>query len=804
MGQPHSKDILRRSDTLDPMSRLLGVVVSVAQVPGRATVIALCIVLLGALLPATAVAAPESKGKQYIVTLTVADAGKAISPSSKKGRARIKLRPERTEKTTRRLETTHGFRAGHRYDHALSGFAATLSPGQVRKLQREDKVASVQKVRRVHLAGETVPRGIKRVKAAPNGVAGPDIDADVAVLDTGIGPVGNNELNIAGGTNCYIGLGQTEPDDPNDWADTLGHGTHVAGTIGARDNSVGTVGVAPGTRLWSVRVFDGIFGNTASVLCGLDWAVGTKLDPQQPDIEVINMSFEGPRGSQVETCEPGDPDPMHVAVCAAYEAGITMVVAAGNFSVNADTVSPAGYPQVITVGALSDFDGRGGGLAISECTNYKSEIDDTYAHYSNYGRDVDIVAPGTCVRSTAPNASSGGVTAKMSGTSMAAPHVTGAVARYLAGHADPGPDEMRKLVRASGRLDWEPKSDPVWSGVNDSDEPNRVLDVAALVGPKAVRTWVYHENLKVAGSTTVSATRVDVQRGGGYGGKLTLSLAGLPGSVGSAQFGSTDLNGLAALGTRLRLALKTSGPDGRYALVVKANGPNVQPSTDALTLKVDRTGPKVTDLAPRVRGSRTAIGNGRSTQTYLRWNTTDKLSNVVSSRLQRKTGGQAWRYAGTPTGSGTRVTLKPGQENKFRVKSEDSLGNRSTSAAIEARLVVRDSKSGAWRLPAGGRWTTRARAAALGGSILKAQGATANVSIGVSGKAVALVAPIGPYRGKMKVRVDNGAWKTVNLRANTNADRRVVWSRRLSAGDHTIHVRGVSGKSAIDALFIIQ
>ena len=68
----------------------------------------------------------------------------------------------------------------------------------------------------------------------------------------------------------------------------------MAGTIGARDNSVGTIGVAPGAKLWSVRVFEGSTGTEASIVCGLDWAVGTHSNAT-PDIDVINMSIEGPR-----------------------------------------------------------------------------------------------------------------------------------------------------------------------------------------------------------------------------------------------------------------------------------------------------------------------------------------------------------------------------------------------------------------------------------------------------------------------------------------------------------------------------
>ena len=152
----------------------------------------------------------------------------------------------------------------------------------------------------------------------------PDTDVDVAIIDTGIGPVGGNELNVAGGINCAAdGL----PADQ--WQDLyeVGHGTHVAGTIGARDgNGVGVVGVAPGARLWAVRVFDqGGWGDESTVLCGLDWVTSTRVPgaapPGSQPIDVVNMSIEGSRFSYTEECLPGDPDPIHVAVCAADRGG---------------------------------------------------------------------------------------------------------------------------------------------------------------------------------------------------------------------------------------------------------------------------------------------------------------------------------------------------------------------------------------------------------------------------------------------------------------------------------------------------
>ncbi len=114
---------------------------------------------------------------------------------------------------------------------------------------------------------------------------------------------------------------------------------------------------------------------------------------------------------------------------------------------------------------MTDVDGEGWGAGgVSPCAGEAGERDDTYARYSNYGRDIDIVAPGTCVESTRPTVS-GNDTARSSGTSMAAPHVTGAVARYLADHPGTPPDRMRRIVRAAGRMDWNPKSDPLWYGV---------------------------------------------------------------------------------------------------------------------------------------------------------------------------------------------------------------------------------------------------------------------------------------------------------------------------------------------------
>ena len=387
----------------------------------------LCAVMLGALLPGSTLAADQPK-RNYVVTLDIAGADARVVASGRSTRQRIRNRARRVGSVTNRLAGDHGFRPRYRFERAVSGFSARLTAQQAARVARDGQVATVRPARRFKLSGDDlVPRGVRRVKAAPGGSPAPDVNADIAVLDTGVGPVGGGELNIAGGINCA-----QPPDtpgyDPDDWGDSIfnHHGTHVAGTAAARDNGIGTVGVAPGARIWSVRVFEGADGDEATIVCGLLWAISTHDGPDAPPgtqpIEVVNMSLQGPRPQIVEEC-PGAPDDiMHAAVCAAEAVGITMVVAAGNNARNARYTTPAGYDQVITVGSLSDFDGTGYGQATSDCRNYPNEKDDGYASYSNWGADIDILAPGTCVTST--DVGSGHGTRVLTGTSLSLIHIS--------------------------------------------------------------------------------------------------------------------------------------------------------------------------------------------------------------------------------------------------------------------------------------------------------------------------------------------------------------------------------------------
>src|SRR4029079_10876717 len=134
-------------------------------------------------------------------------------------------------------------------------------------------------------------------------------------------------------------------------------------------------------------------------------------------------------------------DPEHKAICNAVARGVTFAVAAGNDGLNAANTVPASYDEVITVSALADFNGQPGGGAAATC---RSDVDDTFADFSNYGPDVDIIAPGVCIYSTWK----GGGYNTISGTSMASPHVAGAAALYKSTHPGASPQQVKDALIA--------------------------------------------------------------------------------------------------------------------------------------------------------------------------------------------------------------------------------------------------------------------------------------------------------------------------------------------------------------------
>jgi subtilisin family serine protease len=327
------------------------------------------------------------------------------------------------------------------YTAAIDGYSAHMSDDDAVAVAADPRVASVTRDRLFHatVTPQTTPPGIPRSKAVgiATAVSGAtEVNADIAVLDTGIDP-NHPDLNYRAGKNC---IGSSAPTDDH------GHGTHVAGTAAARNNGNDVVGVAPGARVWAVKVLDsGGSGTTSQIVCGINWVA-----ENSSVIEVATMSLGG--GGSDSSC--GGRDSMKNAICNLVNTrGVPVTVAAGNEGGNAANHVPAAYDEAITVSAYSDFDGKPGALGGSMC----SDQDDTFAYFSNYGADVDITAPGVCVLSTRR----GGNTTTMSGTSMATPHVAGAVAAYMAKFGKVAPATVKTAIQNGGTLDWSGDRDSI-------------------------------------------------------------------------------------------------------------------------------------------------------------------------------------------------------------------------------------------------------------------------------------------------------------------------------------------------------
>jgi subtilisin len=308
------------------------------------------------------------------------------------------------------------------YDAALTGFAADLNGPQLDRLLADPAVTAVEPDLEVSAtgmqalaAGETAPPGIRRAGGATTALAHAPATTAVAVIDSGI-DLASAELDAVSGTNCV------KPGTPAQ--DDYGHGTNVAGIIAARNTGNGVVGVAPGTRVYAVKVLNNRgTGTLSQFLCGIDWVAANAA---ALNIRTANMSIGGV-GLSDGACGAISRDSEHKAICAATAAGVTFVVSAGNSGIDFKATVPAAYPEVLTATAITDTDGLPGAKGPASCA--RKELDDRTGTYSNYAVTAaaaahTIAAPGTCVLSVGL----GGKTSTYTGTSQAAPHVAGAVA----------------------------------------------------------------------------------------------------------------------------------------------------------------------------------------------------------------------------------------------------------------------------------------------------------------------------------------------------------------------------------------
>ena len=324
----------------------------------------------------------------------------------------------------------YGARVSYVYGTALHGYAATLTERAAAQVSLDPRVAWVEADRLFHATDQTLPAGVDRIQGDASSQAAGDGSGSVsgpaiAILDSGI-DLDHPDLNVIAGVTCSGG-------DPlrNRCSiggdDDHGHGTHVAGTVAAKDDNEGVVGVAPGAPLVSVKVLNrNGSGYVSWIVAGINWVAANAASK---NIRVANMSLGG-SGTDDSNCGNSNNDVIHKAICNLVKnKRVTLVVAAGNSGRNLASLVPAAYNEVLTVTALADFDGQPGGGGASTCL---SDVDDTAANFSNWAvlfsdKKHTIAAPGVCVLSTWL----GGGVHTISGTSMASPHIAGTVALCL-------------------------------------------------------------------------------------------------------------------------------------------------------------------------------------------------------------------------------------------------------------------------------------------------------------------------------------------------------------------------------------
>jgi hypothetical protein len=279
-------------------------------------------------------------------------------------------------------------------------------------------------------------------------------NVDIAVLDTGISLI-HPDLNVYRNVSFIDGASSGDDDQ--------GHGSHVAGIAAAKDNSIGVRGVAPDARLWAIKVCDK-FGEckVSNQMKGIEYA--TK---HANEIDVLNISIENPNSPALNS-----------VINEAVKAGITVVVAAGNSGSDASTVSPANNPNVLTVSAIGDSDGRCGGLGPAMEQSDGKVTDDTIAFFSNFGPKVKLAAPGVDIFSTY----NGTDYALDSGTSMATPHAAGAAALYKAEFPNASPTQVMAELEALGSTpSTQCDGGPRGYFTGDTDGINEPLLFAALL-----------------------------------------------------------------------------------------------------------------------------------------------------------------------------------------------------------------------------------------------------------------------------------------------------------------------------------
>lgn len=441
------------------------------------------------------------------------------------------------------------------YEHALKGFSTTLSSSQVNQLSQDPRVKSIEQDQIAHIFSQSAPTGIDRIDAESTSL-GSGQGVTVAIIDTGIDldhPDLQNNINPDKSVTC-IEKSPVKPvqcvkggDDDN------GHGSHVAGTVAAIDNSIGVVGVSPQAELWAIKVLDSQgSGRISWIVAGIDYVTENKAD-------VANMSL----GCECQS------DALDAAISSSVAEGVTYAVAAGNSGKDAISFSPANHPDVITVSAIADSDGKCGSQGSG--TSYGE--DDTFASFSNFGSLVEIAAPGVNIYSTYLD----GSYATASGTSMASPHVAGAAALLIASDSELVPNQVRDTLVSNGVSQTQSCDDKSSGFGGFSGDPDAYAEPLAYVDSVTTSPVVTITNPSdgdvVSGTVTISA---DASDSDGYVAQVEFFIDNS--SIGVDSDGSDDWS--ASWNT-------TAFSDGNYSVVAEATDDQGNTDSHAIAVTID-------------------------------------------------------------------------------------------------------------------------------------------------------------------------------------------------------------------------
>ena len=374
--------------------------------------------------------------------------------SRQRDRYIVIFRPGNSKANRAAAASRHGASLRFNYDVVDAIAVSVPSQAVLARMRQDSDVLEIIPDRPVFVLGggaggsvstsQVTPAGVTKVGVPTTTSNGAGIG--VAVLDTGID---FKQTDLAPASQSFSAFGGSCQDDN-------GHGTHVAGIISALNNTIGVVGVAPQSKPYCVKVLDSTgAGSDSSIIAGLDW-IYTNANLVTPTIRVANMSF-GRNGTIT------DNSAYRTAVQRLYNMGVLMVVAAGNDRTKeVSQIVPAAYPEVISVASTTAIDGT------NACKTYASKIyADTASYFTTDGRfdpttrvGVTVSAPGEDKEDLNSSCAAvplgilslklGGGTIRYSGTSMAAPHIAGVVARMMqAGQS--GVENIRTQLRSTAQ-----------------------------------------------------------------------------------------------------------------------------------------------------------------------------------------------------------------------------------------------------------------------------------------------------------------------------------------------------------------